>query len=239
MLVSQFDAFVIDLAVVYIGEGRPLPEAPETLAALRRQRTSTRFITNDPRLTRVEIADRLLRAGVQAAVDEVVSSAWATARWLHRQGVTRTHSSGGPALRHEPWPQDVRAGVAAVVLDGTGRVLLGRRVDNGLWGLPSGHVEAGETVEQAIVREVAEVTGLRVEVTRLTGVYSDPASQVFIYPDGRVTQFVTVCFACSPREGRMRPDGVETSEVAFFSPDRLPAALLPMHPRWLTDARAS
>ena len=122
------------------------------------------------------------------------------------------------------------------VFDEAGRVLLGRRLDNGLWGLPSGHVEVGETAAQAAVREVAEETGLQVQVQRLVGVYSDPASQVFAYPDGRVTQFVTTTFACLPRGGQMHPDGVETSQAGFFSPDELPAPLLPMHPRWLTDA---
>ena len=92
--------------------------------------------------------------------------------------------------------------MAAVVFDEAGRVLLGRRLDNGLWGLPSGHVEVGETAAQAAVREVAEETGLQVQVQRLVGVYSDPASQVFAYPDGRVTQFVTTTFACLPRGGQ-------------------------------------
>lgn len=61
-----------------------------------------------------------------------------------------------------PWPDDVRPGVAAVVLDAARRVLLARRADNGLWGLPSGHVEPGETVAEAVAREVREETGLDV-----------------------------------------------------------------------------
>ena len=43
-------------------------------------------------------------------------------------------------------------------------------------------------------------------------------------------------YPCLPRGGQMHPDGVETSQAGFFSPDELPAPLLPMHPRWLTDA---
>ena len=89
---------------------------------------------------------------------------------------------------------------------------------------------------QAAVREVTEETGLQVQVQRLVGVYSDPASQVFAYPDGRVTQFVTTTFACLPRGGQIHSDGVKTSQADFFSPDEIPAPLLPMHPRWLTDA---
>lgn len=137
-----------------------------------------------------------------------------------------------------PWPERVEAGVVAVVFDAHGRVLLVRRSDNGLWGLPSGHVEAGETVAAAVVREMREEAGLDVEVLRLIGVYSDPVSQVFAYPSGRVSHFVTTCFACRVVGGDLRSDGVEALEAAFFEPDRLPAALLPMHPRWLTDALA-
>jgi ADP-ribose pyrophosphatase YjhB (NUDIX family) len=137
-----------------------------------------------------------------------------------------------------PWPERVEAGVAAVVFDAHGRVLLVRRSDNELWGLPSGHVEAGETVTEAVVREVGEETGLEVRVARLIGVYSDPASQVFAYPSGRVSHFVTACFACRVVGGDLRSDGVEALEAAFFAPDGLPPDLLPMHPRWLADALA-
>lgn len=134
------------------------------------------------------------------------------------------------------WPERVAAGVAAAVFDGSGRVLLGKRADNGLWGLPSGRVEPGETVKEGTVREVAEETGLVVEAERLVGVYSDPASQVFAYPGGEVVQFVTCCFRCRVVDGEPRPDGEETLEVAFFDPGELPSGLLPMNPRWLSDA---
>lgn len=135
-----------------------------------------------------------------------------------------------------PWPERVAAGVAAVVFDSAGRVLLGRRLDNGLWGLPSGHVETGETIEEAVVREVREETDLTVKATKLVGVYSDPGSQAFTYPGGEVVQFVTSCFRCEIVHGSPRADGEETSEVAFFAAEDLPEDLLPMHPQWLSDA---
>lgn len=135
-----------------------------------------------------------------------------------------------------PWPERVAAGVSAVVFDSAGRVLLGRRVDNGLWGLPSGHVETGETIEEAVVREVREETDLTVKATKLVGVYSDPESQAFTYPGGEVVQFVTSCFRCEVVDGTPKADGEETSGVAFFATEDLPEDLLPMHPRWLSDA---
>jgi len=50
------------------------------------------------------------------------------------------------------------------VIDSGGRVLLLRRADERIWGLPKGTVEHGETLEQTAVREVREETGLRVRI---------------------------------------------------------------------------
>lgn len=57
--------------------------------------------------------------------------------------------------------------VGAIVTDPEGRLLLilrARAPAAGRWSLPGGHVEPGETHEQAVAREVVEETGLRVEV---------------------------------------------------------------------------
>jgi len=62
--------------------------------------------------------------------------------------------------------------VGAVIADADGRLVLVRRANPphaGLWSLPGGRVERGETREQAVVREVAEETGLRVHVERRVG----------------------------------------------------------------------
>src|SRR5881227_3376430 len=58
----------------------------------------------------------------------------------------------------------------AVVRDGTGRLLLVRRAhepSRGLWSIPGGRIEPGETAAEAAAREVREETGLIVEVGRL------------------------------------------------------------------------
>lgn len=137
-----------------------------------------------------------------------------------------------------PWPERVKAGVSAVVFNHDGDVLLMKRVDNGLWGLPSGHVEPGETVEEAVKREVFEETGLEVNVERLIGVYSDPTSQVFQYPSGDIVQFVTLSFLCNVQGGVLRSDKKESEAVKFFKVTELPRDMLPMHPMWLKDALA-
>ena len=62
--------------------------------------------------------------------------------------------------------------VGAVIKDADGRLLLIRRghePGKGLWSLPGGRIEDGETDEQALVREIAEETGLAVTPGRLIG----------------------------------------------------------------------
>jgi len=62
--------------------------------------------------------------------------------------------------------------VGAVIRDESGRMLLivrGHEPGKGLWSVPGGRIEPGETDEQAVVREVAEETGLRVVCGRLLG----------------------------------------------------------------------
>lgn len=135
-----------------------------------------------------------------------------------------------------PWPDDVKPGVAAVIFNAQRQVLLVRRNDNGLWSLPSGHLEIGETVIEAIKREIQEETGLIVDVKKLIGVYSDPVSQVFSYPSGATTHFITLSFLCCITGGCMQADYSEIAEVAFFDISNLPINLLKMHPQWLTDA---
>lgn len=67
--------------------------------------------------------------------------------------------------------QNIRC-VGAVVFDDAGRVLLIRRANEpgqGRWSVPGGRVEVGETDHHAVIREVAEETGLEVEITRRVG----------------------------------------------------------------------
>ena len=89
--------------------------------------------------------------------------------------------------------------VGGVVRDGAGRLLLirrGREPSRGLWSLPGGRVEPGETLEQAVVREVREETGLEVRV-------GPPVGRVLI-PAGAVVYDVTD-FTCTPLDRAAEP----------------------------------
>ncbi len=67
-----------------------------------------------------------------------------------------------------PSPPGPVAGVSALVVR-DGKVLLVKRAKPpaGLWSLPGGHVELGETLRQAALRELAEETGIEAEITGL------------------------------------------------------------------------
>lgn len=128
--------------------------------------------------------------------------------------------------------------MGAVVLDDARRVLLIQRRDNGLWALPTGHVEPGETVSAAVVRELGEETGLAVRIERLIGLYSNPATQVLTMPSGRVEHFVTACFLCVPSAGTLRLQVDEVTNADFFPPDDLPSPRVEGHVAWIRAALA-
>lgn len=109
----------------------------------------------------------------------------------------------------------IRLGCSAAIFNEEGEVLLTRRRDNGQWCLPSGGMDAGESVEEAILREVFEETGLRVHVTRLVGVYSDP-NQLVMYSDGEKVQIVAIHFLAEIVGGTLGISD-ETSAFGYFS----------------------
>jgi len=116
--------------------------------------------------------------------------------------------------------------VPAVVTDDEGRVCLVRDEKRDQWTLPMGRVEPGESVREAVVREAREEAGLVVADPELTGVYTDPATQVFDTADGP-KQFLAYVFRCEWVDGDPEPDGDETTAVDFFPVGDYPNDLHP------------
>ncbi|MER7419128.1 NUDIX domain-containing protein [Micromonospora peucetia] len=109
--------------------------------------------------------------------------------------------------------------VSAVVCDDAGKLLLGRRTDDGRWSVVSGIIEPGEQPATAVVREVREEAGLEVEPVRLSSVVSHPHT----YPNGDRCEFLNLGFRCRLVGGTARINDDELLAVGWFPPDRLPA----------------
>jgi mutator protein MutT len=117
-------------------------------------------------------------------------------------------------------------GVAALVRNELGHVLFQRRADDGLWGLPSGSIDPGETPGQAIVREVREETGLIVEPVRVAAVLGGSSFRVQ-YSNGDVVEYTTIVFECRTLGGELGGLDDETAELRYCSaterPEMVPA----------------
>ena len=95
---ERFDAFLFDLdGVVYVGD-EPLPGAVESLTRLREAGKQVRFLTNNPRPTRAQVARKLAGMGVEAREEEVITSGRATASYLRDEGIGAAYVVGSRGL---------------------------------------------------------------------------------------------------------------------------------------------
>lgn len=115
----------------------------------------------------------------------------------------------------------IEAGVAFIVRNDGGQILLHRREEEDGWSPPSGTLRGGEKIGAALEREIEEETGLDVEMTRLVAIHSDPEHQVIRTLDGQLTHFITCVFTCRRTGGELRPSN-EAPEWDWFDPKRLP-----------------
>lgn len=132
--------------------------------------------------------------------------------------------------------KEILPAVAAAIFNDKGEVLLQRRRDTNKWCIISGHVEFGETVEHALLREIAEETNTRAHIVRFIGLYSSPESQVYYYAE-RTVQYITSYFEVRLAEGIAEGfSNEETGELRFFPTDGLPEDMGLINPYWLEDA---
>lgn len=111
--------------------------------------------------------------------------------------------------------------ICAIITDDQNRVLLEHRRDFDIWSLPGGGCELGETILESLQREVSEETGLRVEATRLMGLYTGPRYDV-TYPNGDEVQNFTVAFHVTRWSGTLSHDETETYAVKWWPLSDLP-----------------
>ena len=132
-------------------------------------------------------------------------------------------SGGGPdghgrciACATPVWVNPVTAASMHVLRDG--KVLMARRSERmrrggGQWTGPGGHIEPGETAEQAVRRELREEVGIDVSITGLNGVYSMRAPAVV---------FVSYRGTATGEPIAAEETAEETAEVRWFTPSEIP-----------------
>lgn len=95
------------------------------------------------------------------------------------------------------------------------KVLLTQRSDNGQWCLPSGRMDPGENVSETARRETLEETGLKIDLIRLTGIYSSP-HRILVYPGDTRVQVVSFTFEGEVTGGKLGLSN-ETTDFGYFS----------------------
>ena len=128
-------------------------------------------------------------------------------------------------------PETPKLMVDVVVPSEGGRILLIRRGSDpyeGHWALPGGFVEVGETLDTAAAREAEEETGLKVEIVRLVGVYSDPDRD----PRGHN---VSVAYLARAQDGEPSAAS-DAAEASFMEPSTVELAF--DHEKIIADALA-
>jgi ADP-ribose pyrophosphatase YjhB (NUDIX family) len=113
----------------------------------------------------------------------------------------------------------------AAIMDEVGRMLLIRRADNGLWAMPGGVLDVGETAAAGVVREALEETGVACEAVALVGVFDSRFWGGTLY---HLYQFVFLCRPLS-QSPVQASHAHEVREVGWFTEAALPSDLDPNH----------
>ena len=100
----------------------------------------------------------------------------------------------------------------------------------GYWALPGGRMDPGETIEQTIVREVKEETGLDASIDRVVGEYIEKG-----FKDDVEYEYYPTCFVIKPVGGEIKKQESEIQEIKLFSLNHLPKPLAFEHDQMVED----
>ena len=100
----------------------------------------------------------------------------------------------------------------------------------GYWGLPGGRMDPGETVEQTIIRETKEETGLDVKIVRKIGEYIEKGIK-----DDIEYEYYPTCFLVNKIGGEIRKQESEIQDIKLFSLKKLPDPLGFEHNKMIKD----
>jgi len=115
-------------------------------------------------------------------------------------------------------PLMVTAAMCIIYNESENKMLLEKRTDNGMWCVPGGAIEPGETLEEALRREVKEETSLDIFNPRLFDVR---ANVHMVYPNQDEVYYTDVVYVITEYEGELKPDE-ESKELRWVSLNELP-----------------
>lgn len=124
----------------------------------------------------------------------------------------------------------ILVGAVTIIIDSNNRILMQKRKSTsyGMWGLPGGLMELGESTEDTARREVKEETGLTIGELNLIGVFSGPDCFLKV-PNGDEFYSVTIAYYTHDMLGQIRIDERESLELKFVSLKDLPDNIVKSH----------
>ncbi len=138
---------------------------------------------------------------------------------------SRSKSSKRPSLKKQPYAKrvdEISAGGLVIDSSGTKGLLIGRidlkdqSREKLLWSLPKGHIESGESPEQAAIREVKEETGIDSEILKSLGVID-----FWFMAGGKRIHKTVHHFVFREKGGRISPQVSEVDDVRWFPLDEI------------------
>ena len=107
-------------------------------------------------------------------------------------------------------------GALVILINEDKEILMQKRADMDIWGIPGGFCELGETIEETARREVFEEVGLECKDLKLLNVYSGQ-KYYFKYSNGDEVYNVTLTFICKEFGGTLNLDINESTDAKYFT----------------------
>lgn len=114
----------------------------------------------------------------------------------------------------------IQCAASIICVDDQGRILLGKRSDNKMWGYSGGAVEIDERVEDCAKRELHEEMGLIAEELEFFYVNSGPEAH-YVYPNGDEVSNFEIIYICRKWHGEPKSLDGEMEELRFFSCEQI------------------
>ena len=121
----------------------------------------------------------------------------------------------------------------AIIPFPTNKILLIKRSTRpfvGYWALPGGRMDLGETIDQTVIREVKEETGLDIKIISVIGEYIEKGVK-----DDIDYEYYPTCFEVEPIGGELKKQDSEVKEIQLFPLDDLPNPLAFEHEKMIKD----